>query len=534
MVDTASDIVPSRAPEIIFEAPEWKIRRLAELRAQLAARTPTVVYPTPGKLARALDPMTVQTPALDLIDAALVDVAEGRCDRLILSMPPQEGKSERASHYGSLWLMHRNPNLRIALISHDQENASRVSYAIRNDLMTFTGDEGNLDLTLRLRRDSKAASRWYIDGKRGGMYAIGIGGSLTGRPVDVLIIDDPVKDYRAADSILMSEMAWQWWQSVARPRLAPAAPVIVILTRWHENDLAGRLLAKQREDEQAGLEHYDKWRVINIPAQADHDPTRGETDPLGRAPGEFMLSARGRTREQWEATKAATSSRIWSAMYQGRPSPETGDVWLRPWWRRYESALWSTVGLGYCLEDPDQVIQSWDMTFKDTSSSDYVVGQVWARYGANAYLVDQVRRRMTFTETLSAFKALCARWPQATAKLVEDKANGTAVIDTLKREIAGIVPINPHESKYARANAVAPFIEAGNVWLPSSAVALFEVDPFIEECVAFPNGAHDDQVDGTSQALTRLLAGNYGPVEVASAARFNGRMRLPAAVGSPR
>jgi predicted phage terminase large subunit-like protein len=153
---------------------------------------------------------------------------------------------------------------------------------------------------------------------------------------------------------------------------------------------------------------------------------------------------------------------------------------------------------------------SWDMAFKDTKGSDYVVGQVWARIGAQAFLVDQVHRRMSFTETLAAFEFLVAKWPQATAKLVEDKANGPAVISMLQKRIAGIVPITPVDSKYARATAVAPFVEAGNVFLPAAEVQLFDADGLVDEAAAFPNSQHDDQVDATSQALRRLFLDGAG------------------------
>jgi predicted phage terminase large subunit-like protein len=490
------------------EVAEQVLRVLRDARAKQEIQSH---YETPGELAKALDPSTIQTPALEIIDQALVDVAEGRNKRLIISMPPQEGKSSRTTHYGALWMLHRNPNLRIGIVSYSDEISYQFSYQIRNDITTFDGDEGMVNLGMELQKDSKAASRWKLnEPAKGGIYAVGIGGALTGRPIDLLFIDDPVKDFRSADSMLMSEHAWNWWQSVARPRLHPEAPVILILTRWHEADLAGRLLQKQEEDEKAGLEYFDRWTVINIPAQADYDPAMGQTDPLGREPGEFMVSARGRTREQWEATKAATAPRIWSALYQGRPSPDSGDVWKRPWWRRYGEMLWSVDEDGNYFVECDEMIMSWDMTFKDTRSSDFVVGQVWARRGANVYLLDQVHKRLSFTDTITSFKALCEKWPQARAKLVEDKANGAAVIDTLKSKIGGIIPINPKESKYARANAVSPFIEAGNVWLPNTEIALFEVESFIEEAAAFPNSAHDDRVDSTSQALARLFIDGSG------------------------
>ncbi len=159
--------------------------------------------------------------------------------------------------------------------------------------------------------------------------------------------------------------------------------------------------------------------------------------------------------------------------------------------------------------DFDQVLQSWDAAFKDTASSDFVVGQVWGRKGANIYLLDQVRDRMDFPATLNAIRALSNKWPESSAKLVEDKANGPAVIAMLKNTIPGLIAIEPRGSKEARASAVSPFIEAGNVYLPSSALAYY-VNDFVEECASFPKGAHDDQVDAMTQALDRLQLANDG------------------------
>ncbi len=501
------------APTVVFDAPPDMVKAVAEMRRAVREkrRSKGTKYATPGALAAALNPATVQTPALQLIDNALVDVAEGRCNRLIISMAPQEGKSERTTRYGSLWMLHRNPNLRIGIVSYGDANAETFSGQVRNDVITFTGEDDTLDLGLRLHPGNRAISRWNLERPhRGGVYAVGIGGALTGRALDVMFIDDPVKDYKAADSMLLSEQAWRWWMSVARPRIG-AGPCVLILTRWHENDLAGRLLAKQKTDEEAGLEHYDRWRVINIPAQAGYDPAKGESDPLGREPGEFMLSARGRTTAQWETTKTATAPRIWSALFQGRPSPESGDVWQRQWWRRYESPLWSQQPDGsFLVEGMDELIQSWDLAFKDTKSADYVVGQVWARRGAETFLLDQLHARLSFTATLAAIKRMTTRWPGTTAKLIEDKANGPAVIDSLRAEIPGIIPVTPHDSKYARATAVSPFIRAGNASLPADAIALFDVQGLIDEAAAFPNGAHDDQVDTTSQALAKFYLNNSG------------------------
>jgi predicted phage terminase large subunit-like protein len=470
--------------------------------AQFEPKAPR--WATPGELAAAIDPATVQTPALDLIDEALVWAYGTPGARLLISMPPQEGKTSRVTKIGALWALARNPELRLGIASYAQSLAEGFGRDIRNTISGFDGTENTLDLGLRIAQDYGSAKRWQLAGHRGGAVCVGIGSGLTGRALEALIIDDPFADAEQAGSSYYRDRVWDWWQSVGAPRLAPAAPAIVVLTRWHEDDLAGRLTA---------AEDGHRWRVINIPALADHDPAKGQSDPLGREPGEWLQSARGRTVAEWEQIRIQAGSRVFAALYQGRPSPDQGNVWLRQWWRRYHEPLWSQHPDrpdAYLVHECDEMLMSWDMAFKDLKSSDFVVGQVYARRGANVYLLDQVHKRLSFTDTLTAFAAMVARWPQAGRKLVEDKANGTAIIDTLKSKIPGIVPVTPHESKYARASAVAPFIEAGNVFLPAADVALFDADALVDEAAGFPNAAHDDQVDAASQALAELLLDGTG------------------------
>lgn len=461
-------------------------------------------WETPGQLAKAVAPLTVQTPALDLIDDAIVWAHTTPGARLIVSLPPQEGKSERVTKTGSLWALTRNPETRIGIASYSQALAEGFGREVRNWIATYNGEEGTLDLGLRIAADNGSARRWQLDRHRGGVVSVGIGSSLTGRPLDALVIDDPISNAEQASSQYYRDRVWDWWQSVGSTRLAPGAPVIVILTRWHEDDIAGRLLA---------AEDGARWRVVNIPALADHDPAKGQSDPLGREPGDWLTSARGRTVEQWEQIRIQAGSRVFGALYQGRPSPEAGGVWKRQWWRRYREPLWSQhpdIPEAYLVRDMDEVIMSWDMAFKDTKSSDWVVGQVWARRGADAFLLDQVRKRLSFTDTLTAFIALNRKWPQVTKRVVEDKANGTAVISTLRSKIPGIVARNPTDSKYGRAVAVAPVVEAGNALLPDPLIAMFDTEEFIDECAAFPNDAHDDQVDATSQALAEMFLDGTG------------------------
>lgn len=446
---------------------------------------PARTWGTPGSMAVALDPRTVQTPALRLIDDELVRLLDTPDARLIISMPPQEGKSQRTSRRFPLWALTQNPDLRVAIASYEQGVARRWGRAIRDDITTH-GDV----LGLAVRPDLSAQHEWQLTGHDGGVYAAGIGGALTGRPVDLLIIDDPIKDRAQADSRAYRDRAWDWWTDVASTRLAPGAPVVLILTRWHHDDLAGRLLA---------AEDAHRWRVVNIPAEA-YEPD----DPLDRAPGEFMRSARGRTTRQWEAIRTQVGPRTWASLYQGRPTPDSSGIFPTTW-PRYDTPPWieEPDGSRRVLDNIDTVIQSWDLAFKATDTSDYVVGQVWGLAGHRAYLLDMVRDRLDFTATCQAIEDMRARWPQARAVFIEDKANGPAVITSLSARVPGIIPVEPDGGKYARAVAVQPFTAAGNVILPTPGI-LPSVVHLTDEARDFPNGAHDDTVDALTQALNQL------------------------------
>jgi len=458
------------------------------IRTRLAPELREQPWDTPGDMAVALERSTVQTPALRLIDEHLARVEAGEIERLIISMPPQEGKSQRTSRWFPLWCLHRNPNRRIAIVSYGHDIARRWGRAIRADL------KANPQLGLTLSQSSQRQDEFELLGYQGGVVCVGIDGALTSRAVDMLIIDDPYKNGQQADSEAWAETVEDFWRSTSLTRLGPGAPVVLIQTRWREDDLAGWLAAEG-----------DGWTVLNIPAVADHDPDKGESDVLGRDPGEYMESARKRTPADWAKKAREVGSRVWNALYQGRPSPAEGSIFKRDLWQEYTEAPWivrpdgSHIVTGY-----DDLLISWDMTFKGTEGTDFVAGQVWMRRGADAYLLDQVHGRMDFVATVRAFKQLAAKWPQAVLKLVEDKANGPAVISMLGRTVPGIVPEEPHGGKEARAAAVSPLVESQNVWLPSPELAPW-VGGLIDEAAGFPTAAHDDQVDALTQALNRLI-----------------------------
>ena len=410
-----------------------------------------------------------------LLNRKLVDVAAGRIKRLMVFMPPRHGKSELVSRYFPAWYLGVFPDKRIILASYEADFAASWGRKARDLLEEY----GPSLFGVTVSRASSAASRWDIEGKDGGMVTAGVRGPITGKGANVAIIDDPVKNDQEAMSQTYRDATWDWYRATFSTRIQEDGAIILVMTRWHEDDLAGRLLNAQEEG-------GDKWEIVNLPAIAE------EGDSLGRSPGEALCPGLF-TKETLESTKTRLGSYWWNALYQQRPSPAEGGIFKRNWWQYYRKAP----------DKFDEILQSWDMSFKDTKTADYVVGQVWGRKGADKYLLDQVRDRMDFPATVQAVRSLSAKWPQVRVKLVEDKANGPAVIATLKREINGLIPVEPQGGKVVRAWAVSPEVEAGNVYIPDPSIARW-VHDFVEECSAFPNGAHDDQVDSMTQALMRL------------------------------
>lgn len=446
-------------------------------------------FTTPGALAGHLTPDTHRTRALDLVDAALVRTFNTPDSRLIVTLAPQEGKSTRVASDFPIWALTQDPDLRIITASYGQGLANRNGRAIRNRITKAP------ELELKVAADHGAAGEWSIEGHRGGVKSVGIGAGITGYACELMVIDDPIKSWSEAYSSTYRDNVWDWWRTEANTRLAPGASVILILTRWHHDDLAGRLLSE-------GVD----WEVLNIPAQCE-DP---ETDPLHRQAGEFLDSARRRSTAQWEMRKLEAGPLGWASQYQGRPTPESGNILPSAAWSFYDQPLWIERPNGARIvpeaghDENVELVASYDLAFKGEATSDFVVGQVWMRRGVHAYLLDQIRGRWSFTETCDQIRMLSAKWPQCVAKLVEDKANGPAVMNALRSQVGGLIPVEPEGSKIARVHAIAPLVHSRNVHLPTPELAPW-VGDLIQEAAAFPAVANDDQVDAMSQAVHRLL-----------------------------
>ena len=451
-------------------------------------------------------------------------VEQGKIRRLILFLPPRHSKSQTTTETFPSYALGKKPDRRIITLSYSGTFAEKFGRLNRQKVEEF----GDKIFGISLSHEQSSKTNWTLDGQTGGMISVGIGGSVTGEGADIAIVDDPIKNRQEAESETYRERVWSEWQDTIQTRLHPGAAVIVIMTPWHEDDFGQRLVREShailaemiiqaaeenfRQDiidlaenpdfiaKMFELAPHDDfiqniideakendvlWDIVRLPCIAED-----EDDLLGRKPGEALWPEHGYD-EKWAARKEkAVGPRTWSALYQQRPSPAEGNIIKRAWWKEY------TV-----LPDKfDRVFQSWDLTFKDTKNSDFVVGQVWGQKGSALYLLDQVRDRMGLSKTIIAMINMHNKWPQTRAVLVEDKANGSGIIDLLKSKISGIIPITPTSSKEARCWEASVDVEAGNVFIPSKDLHPW-VNGFIEEFAAFPNGKNDDQVDTATQAI---------------------------------
>lgn len=432
-------------------------------------------WASPGAMAVELEPNTRQTKALKILDGELVALADGLNRRLIFCMPPQEGKSERVSRRFPAWLLKHDGSLRIGLVSYEKETAVRWGRVVKRDLAHEL-------LEVALLEDSQAAGRWEtFDG--GGMYCVGVGGPLTGRPVDVLIVDDPFKDRAQAESPVYRQRVWDWWESVGKLRLSPRGIVVVILTRWHEDDLAGRLL-----DQEPG-----QWRIVRIPAIAEDDD-----DILGRREGEEMVSAQGRAKGYFYGLKATLNPYTWLSLMQQRPSPAEGNILRRVdfrYWQR-QGDLFYVDGHSFSLPDCRRFITV-DLAASKRTSADWTVGSAWALspFG-ELLLLDRVRARLGETEHFDLIAPLRQKWlGPADLVHVEATFHDSTFVYAAGQAGIPVAKLTADTDKITRALGAANLLKAHRAFWPPA-----ESTPWLkeweDELVGFPNGApHDDQVD---------------------------------------
>lgn len=486
-------------------------RKTAEARAKRDSNRKR--WPSPLDMACDLDPPRLdengdragvwRTPALELINTALVDLAEGRERRFAAFMSPQEGKSTTVSFWFPLWLLTCvNPDLRILITSYSDEMARRWGGEIKSALERWSGDEGTINLGLTLRKDSRAAGRWNIAGHRGSVYCASISGSITGKAADVVLVDDPLRNMADAQSETIRNKAMSSYQSVLVPRLGPSARIAWIQTCWHEAEPIRQILANEGEKKDGG-----KWRVISIPAVAD-----SPDDPLGRPIGEGMVSARGE--RDWQAIRKDVGEYVFSALYQQRPSPAEGNLFKRLWWRYWSMAPATEseqrIDLGgriFPLSVCWRFITG-DLAASTRTSADWTVAAAWAvTSDGDLVLLDRMRARVGEAYHFDLFRPLAERWQVDTVFVEKSFHTSTLAVDATNGGMH-ITPIDAEGDKFSRALPYSARASRGRVWLPAGASWAGE---WVSEHAAFPNGSHDDQVD-TGGYATRVAVTRWSPI----------------------
>jgi len=400
-------------------------------------------------------------------------IADGSLKRLIVNMPPRHTKSEFASYLLPAYIMGKNPQTKIIQTSHTAELSQR--FGRKTKQLIDSSDYNNIFPDTILQADSKAAGRW--DTSEGGEYfAAGVGGAITGRGADLLIIDDPHSEQDALSSTAM-ENAYEWYTSGPRQRLQPGGAIVLVMTRWSTIDLTGQLMKAQAEPK------ADQWEVVEFPAIMDSGtPTWPEY---------WKLS-------ELESVKASLAVTKWNAQWMQQPTSEEGAILKREWWQPWEHK--DMPNLHY-------IIQSYDTAFSKKETADYSAITTWGIFAPDderpaLILLDARRGRWDFPELKEIALKEYNYW-EPEMVLIEAKASGMPLTDELRRSGIPVTNYTPTRGndKNSRVNAVAPMFEAGSVYYPEGRRFAEEV---IEECAAFPFGENDDYVDTVTQALLRF------------------------------
>ena len=418
--------------------------------------------------------------------SAFERVASGELKRLIINMPPRHTKSEFASYLFPAWFLGKYPEKKIIQTAHTAELAVGFGRKVRN--LINQEDFQNVFSGISLSADSKAAGRWNTN-KNGDYFAIGVGGAVTGKGADVLIIDDPHSEQEAALGAYNPEVydkVYEWYTSGPRQRLQPGGAIIIVMTRWSTRDLTGQIIKSATQREGA-----DEWEVIELPAiMPSGDPLWPEFWPL----------------EQLNSLKAELPISKWSAQYQQDPTSEEGALIKREWWQE-----WDKDSPPPC----EAIIQSWDTAFLKTQRADYSACTTWGVFyfpnedgvnQPNLILLDAYKEKLEFPELKRA--AYDKYWEyEPDQMIVEAKAAGSPLIFELRAMGIPVTEFTPSrgQDKIARVNAVTDLFASGVIWCPPTRWA----EEVVEECAAFPSGEHDDLVDSTTQALLRFRQGGW-------------------------
>lgn len=435
-------------------------------------------------------------------------VSKGEISRLVINVPPGTMKSLCVSVFWPLWEWIKSPQTKFMFASYDATLSARDG---RRMLRVLQSKWFQRRFDPRLTELRPAATDF--DNTDGGFrFSTSVAGKATGRHADIQVVDDPIKPHDVRGSLAVTKKAIgavsTWWRETMASRRADPETFrrVIVMQRLHEDDLAGEMIA-------------DGYTHLCLPMRAEpeqvcacRNPDCTPEDPR-RVAGELLWPERFPEEVVREDETTGMGASVAAAQNQQRPTPASGGIFQKSWFRYWHNSPGRKVPTDpkfpcrdeecRTLPDGGTWIQSWDLTFKGTDGTDFVAGGVWLKKGADVYLVAQVCERLSFVATCRAIVDMSNRYPLAFTKLVEDKANGPAVVDVLKSQISGLVLVNPDGGKEARAHAVSGFFEAGNVFLPHDEIAPW-VPAYRQQIATFPRGVHDDMVDQTTQALIRL------------------------------
>lgn len=402
-------------------------------------------------------------------------VERGEQVRILLSTPPQVGKSSTLTEKLPSWFIGRNPDLSCIITAYNADIAEKFGDRNRQTVREF----GNDIFGIQISESQDNKTLFQIKGHQGQIFSTGILGGLTSNPSALTIVDDPFKNGEEAESQEVRDRVERvYWDSIETRTRKLGGAIIVIHTRWHEDDLIGRLAKK------------NGFIVVNFPTVWE----KGIDKLLGRKVGETLCPELGMTVAWAERTKNNAGKRVWNALYQGKPFVESGNIIQRNDIKFYNKR---TVPAKF-----DEIVLSCDLSFGGTkSTNDPNCLVVWGRVGANHYLLKNSNKKCGFQETIEDIKRLCSEFPTMRKKLIEKKANGSATIELLNQHISGVIPFDPlSNSKETRFKLVAPYFESGNIWLPDESVDE-NSEEIVSQLLKFPNATHDEYVDTTSQYL---------------------------------
>lgn len=412
---------------------------------------------------------------INLLNKKLQEIAFGDSKRLMVFLPPRHGKSMLVSHYFPAWYLGMFPDKKVILAAYEADFAATWGRKARDVLNEY----GKPFYGIQINDKSSAANRWDIQGHIGGMVTAGVGGPITGKGADILIIDDPIKNSEEANSQTYRDKTWEWYQSTAYTRLEPNGSIILIMTRWHKDDLAGRILDQMEQS------RGENWEIINLPAIAE------DHDILSRKVGEPLWPERYDLKEL-ERKKNTTGSYWWSAMYQQRPQPPKGGLLKLSWIKHYQP---------YELPDLGEldIYQAWDLAISTKETADYTVcTTIGVSKEKQIYVLDWHRDRIDFPTQLQMVKKLAHKWDPLQIA-IESNAYQQALPQQLKyTSMLPIKEVKRTKDKVTRISSKFIHFENGKVLLPKDH---FEMDNFLNEYTYFPQSKHDDMLDSMELAL---------------------------------